>query len=52
MGQGVADLLVSYRHRWYVIEVKSKGGRLTEDECLWIQDQRAEVVVVDMVTSL
>lgn len=45
LGHGVADLLVAYRHRWYAIEVKSKGGTLTEDECRWIQDQRAEVVV-------
>ena len=45
MGQGVADLLVSYRHRWYVIEVKSDGGKLTSDEWKWISDQRAEVVV-------
>lgn len=50
VGKGVSDLLVSYRMRWYVIEAKTRakdGGRetLTEDECKWIQNQRAEVVV-------
>jgi hypothetical protein len=46
VGQGVGDLLVSYRARWFVLEVKSPGGKLTEDEWVWIGQQRAEVKVV------
>lgn len=49
LGKGVGDLLVSFRMRWYVIECKSPGGKLTKDECAWIQGQRAAVYVVNSV---
>ncbi len=29
-GEGLPDLLVAYRGRWMPLEVKSKGGKLTE----------------------
>lgn len=45
LGKGVVDLLVSFRQRWYVIEVKTPGGKLTDDECEWIQKQQAQVGV-------
>lgn len=31
-GVGVPDLLVYYRDRWQPLEVKSKGGKLTEEQ--------------------
>lgn len=46
LGQGVPDLLVSYRQRWHVIEVKTERGELTPDQLSWIGAQRAGVVVV------
>jgi hypothetical protein len=33
---GCPDLLVGYRGTNYLIEVKSKGGRLTDDEFNWM----------------
>lgn len=52
VGQGVSDLLVSWRQRWFVLEVKNpnkpKGDReLTRDQKEWIGKQRAPVVVVE-----
>jgi hypothetical protein len=49
IGRGCPDLLVGYRMKWFVIECKSPGGKLTTDECAWIQGQRAAVYVVNSV---
>lgn len=47
VGQGVADLLVSWRQRWFLFEVKSDHkGKLTPDEKRWIGEQRAPVFVI------
>lgn len=46
LGHGVSDLLVSYRGKWFVIEEKSVGGKLTPDETRWIESQNAPVYVV------
>lgn len=52
VGNGVSDLLVSFRQRWYVLEVKD-GDKppsqrdLTEDERKWINKQRAPVFIVN-----
>ena len=51
VGNGVADLLVSFRQRWFLFEVKDgakppSARKLTEDEERWIGAQRAPVVVV------
>lgn len=46
VGQGVSDLLVSWRQRWFVMEVKTANGSLTPDQVRWIGEQRAPVVVV------
>lgn len=51
LGRGVADLLVSYRQRWLVLEVKDGAKppskrRLTPDEVRWIGKQHAPVYVV------
>lgn len=47
LGKGVADLLVSWRQKWFVMEVKSKSkSDLTPDQIEWIAEQRAAVVIV------
>jgi len=45
LGHGVPDLLISYQGKWFVVEVKSDDGELTEDEQKWIIDQRAPVCI-------
>ena len=48
VGQGVADLLVSYRQKWVLLEVKSSAkAKLTPDERLWISSQNAPVYRVN-----
>jgi len=54
VGQGVPDLLVSYRGQWYLLEVKDGKKApservLTPDQKKWIQKQYAEVHVVETV---
>jgi hypothetical protein len=47
VGQGVSDLLVSFRNTWTVFEVKKDAKqKLTEDQIKWIGAQRAPVYVV------
>jgi hypothetical protein len=46
LGGGVSDLLVSFRQRWYVMEVKTEDGDLTPDQVRWIGEQRAPVYTV------
>jgi hypothetical protein len=46
IGKGCPDLLVGYRSRWYVLECKSPGGRLTEDEWAWVQRAKGPVELV------
>jgi hypothetical protein len=51
LGKGVSDLLVSFRQRWLVLEVKNptkpkRDRELTEDEKTWIGKQRAPVYIV------
>lgn len=51
VGKGVSDLLVSFRQRWLVIEVKDgnkppSARKLTPDEAEWIGKQKAPVYVV------
>ena len=45
IGNGCADLLVGFRGRLLLMEVKSKGGRLTSDE-LFFYDNWMEYMVV------
>lgn len=52
VGKGVSDLLVSYRQRWLVLEVKDGSlppsrRTLTPDERRWIGEQRAPVFIVN-----
>ena len=51
VGRGVSDLLVSFRQKWFVLEVKNPNvpkadQELTEDEKKWIGEQKAPVYVV------
>lgn len=53
IGSGIPDLLVSYRGRWHLVEVKRPrgprgggGGELTADQREWIAHQRAPIHVV------
>jgi len=49
IGHGCPDLLVGYRMRWFVLELKSPGGKLTPDEWDFIAAAQAEVHVVASV---
>ncbi len=46
VGRGCPDLLVAFRQRWYVIEVKSDDGELNEDQKKWATKFPAPVYVV------
>lgn len=46
VGGGCPDIGVGYRGRTYLIEIKAKGGTLTEDEREWHQQWRGQVAVV------
>lgn len=49
LGQGISDLLVSFRQQWWVFEVKNlkgRGNKLTPDEKEWVGKQRAPVYIV------
>jgi hypothetical protein len=52
VGKGVADLLVSFRNAWYVLEVKDgakppSARELTPDERVWIGRQKALVAIIN-----
>jgi hypothetical protein len=51
VGGGVPDLLVSFRGRTYLLELKSPGGRLTPAEADWIACWRGPVAVVASVAE-
>lgn len=51
VGQGVSDLLVSFRQQWWLMEVKNpqkpkRDQKLKPDQVEWIGKQRAPVFVV------
>ena len=46
LGMGTPDLLVSFRPRWWVLEVKSDEGELNEEQKRWVGRQCAPVYVV------
>ena len=51
VGKGVADLLVSFRQQWFLMEVKDGAKppskrELTTDEKRWIGEQKAPVFIV------
>ena len=52
LGGGVSDLLVSFRQKWWVLEVKDgskppSARELTPDEKKWIGEQKAPVYIVN-----
>lgn len=52
VGKGVADLLVSFRNAWFVLEVKNgalppSARELTPDERTWIAKQKALVAIIN-----
>ena len=52
VGGGVPDLLVSFRNKWYVVEVKDgskppSARMLTDDQRKWMVKQHALVWVVN-----
>ena len=49
VGHGVPDLLVWYRGRYMLMEVKSPAGRLTEHERRWHEAWPDEVIIVRSV---
>ena len=38
LGHGCPDILVAFRGRWYVAEIKAPHGTLTPDEVSWHED--------------
>lgn len=38
IGHGCPDILVAFRGRWYVAEIKDSRGQLTPDEVRWHED--------------
>lgn len=46
VGDGFPDLLVKFRSILYLLEVKSKGGRLTQDEREFYDDWQDVTMVV------
>lgn len=49
IGQGVPDLLVDWHNRTFLIEVKTKGGKLTPDELAWLEKWTGTVAIVHSV---
>jgi len=45
-GRGVPDLLISFRGRWYLVEVKDADGNLTKKEREFINLHDAPVYIV------
>lgn len=49
VGRGVPDLLVGFRGCNYLLEVKSKKGKLTPDQEQWVNSWSGEVAIVRTV---
>lgn len=45
VGKGCPDLLVLYRGKWFVMEVKTEFGKLRPAQIRWIKTFRDEVVI-------
>lgn len=46
VGNGVADIAVSYRQKWFFFELKGPDGKQNEKQIEWAKKQRAPVYVV------
>jgi len=51
IGSGLPDLLVGYRGRNYLLEIKSPAGTLTPDETEFFQSWRGQVAIVRTPTE-
>lgn len=51
IGCGCPDLLISYRGRTLVMELKIEGGKLRPEQEKWIQNWNGEVVIARDVPS-
>ena len=56
VGEGVPDLLVGFRHRTFLVEVKTPAGRLTDRQKEWHESWNGDPVciirTVDQVDSM
>ena len=46
IGHGCPDILVGFRGRSWVFEIKSPGGAMTPDEVKWHEEWRGQVHVI------
>ena len=46
LGEGCPDILVGYRGNNWLFEIKTKSGKLTEDEAEWHDKWRGQVHIV------
>lgn len=46
LGGGCPDIAVGYKNETYLLEIKSKGGRLTQDERYFFDWWRGHAIVV------
>lgn len=46
VGQGCPDLLVGFRGKNFLIEVKEPGNALTRDQVIWLKEWRGRMDVV------
>jgi hypothetical protein len=46
VGAGVPDLLVGFRERTYLLEIKTDRGALTDDQRAWLARWRGQAAVV------
>ena len=46
IGGGVPDLLVGFRDRTYLLEIKTDRGTLTDDQRAWLAEWRGQAAIV------
>ena len=52
LGRGIPDLLIGYRGRNYLVEIKTENGNLTSDEKKFFDNWRGSAAVVASKTDL
>jgi hypothetical protein len=51
VGNGIPDLLVGYRGKNYLVEVKMPGKKLNALQALWHSEWRGQAVIIDSVNA-
>lgn len=51
MGNGFPDLLVWYKNNFYLVEIKSKDGKLTKDQIKFIYENKIYGIKVHVVKT-